>query len=1125
MVPSTIAKINFYKFVKPPAAKGKLDAGTKGTINSINAQTQAINKIGGTLNSIAKSLNGVLAIQMAELKREKKKLREQFSPQYTKAMGRKAVPFKNAFKGPKVGNFWEGLLNILGAILKYAIIKPALEWLANPENQQKVRDTLTAFKNIFEWIFTFTKGRVEGIVNGLYDLFREDASWKDRLGGFMTAFVNLGGLLLALRWLSNPGKIISDLRSVLTFFYRRLTGAKKRVTGDMAAQGRRARTRGGRAGRVGRGLLRGGVLVGGTVMSIAALGMLVNHLEQQQQELEAADAESDSEIDAVADGVKQSAESFYNEYLSKLEGKGDDDGEQRTINNEFGNALGSLQEQVVGLTDNVEQFIQNAVAGEQGAAKGGKIRKRGKGKSGFIKGPLSGYPVSLDGKGIDFIGHGTEYVAQKKSGDAFVIPLDTAHTRYDKGLTDKRIVEALEKGYKLPTKSVGGEVARRPNGGWITGPMSGYPVSVNGSGVDFIGHGTEFISKSGSDYSVIPFHSGVSEGYTKGMMGLAALGGGNLPKSAPNSQMLRGSYGAGHPQAFLGKLWQGAKNAVRGFFGAPKAANNFGPSADGAAYAKNIQSQKMPWGSILKGGLNMAANYFSNKKGVLGRIGKAATVFTGPNSDNFTFGEKLALAAQKALGGTEAEKYVSPIAQMMGVNMENANAMAAGAGIGVGGQLDSGYDVPGNPGFQPSAGMQGGGMQAAVAAGKWMLSQGMTVMGHPNFRNNKWSEMGPNTGVGYSSAGREFTGGGGGIRAMGLGLDVKDYRPDSGGSARLSNLASSAFASKEGRRISHIVHDGWGFWQKGEKRLNPGSYGYPDSLFMGIAPEAKEGTSVNDAATRGYGTEGGSMMFGSGAVGTAGALATNAGGGQGQQPQGESGSSGGGGLFGGIVSGLKNIFSPKEKGFLKKEEAPKSVSAASAAAQSSAYNTPMMSAGGELNPSSSSGNLLQAIVKLSNENKTEIQLMKGKFENLGPMLDDFQVKMDEMGEMVAGKKGDGGMGQVTAAMKEAGAGDGSNKMTAGASAQAMMQQRQQMDTMKVTKEKAAAKSAYSQKNQEIMSSVVASVNANNAKVMQAVAEANSSMGQAMKAARGGSVTRAAQASAQTGLRLSSANNA
>ena len=87
-----------------------------------------------------------------------------------------------------------------------------------------------------------------------------------------------------------------------------------------------------------------------------------------------------------------------------------------------------------------------------------------------------------------------------------------------------------------------------------------------------------------------------------------------------------------------------------------------------------------------------------------------------------------------------------------------------------------------------------------------------------------------------------------------------------------------------------------------------------------------------------------------------------------------------------------------------------------------------------------------------------------------------------------------------------------------------MQQRQQMDTMKVTKERAAAKSAYSQKNQEIMSSVVASVNANNAKVMQAVSEANSSMGQAMKAARGGSVTRAAQASAQTGLRLSSANN-
>ena len=75
-------------------------------------------------------------------------------------------------------------------------------------------------------------------------------------------------------------------------------------------------------------------------------------------------------------------------------------------------------------------------------------------QGGWISGPQSGYPVSLNGgKSVSFIGHGTEYVSQKSSGGAFVTPYDTPATRKNPGLTAMRQAEAARMGY-----SQGGEV-------------------------------------------------------------------------------------------------------------------------------------------------------------------------------------------------------------------------------------------------------------------------------------------------------------------------------------------------------------------------------------------------------------------------------------------------------------------------------------------------------------------------------------------------------------------------------------------------------------------------------------------------------------------------------------------
>ena len=112
---------------------------------------------------------------------------------------------------------------------------------------------------------------------------------------------------------------------------------------------------------------------------------------------------------------------------------------------------------------------------------------KGRSKGGWIHGPQSGYPVSLDGKNISFIGHGTEYVAQRSAG-GFVIPFDTPDTRRDPGLTSRRLSEAQSGGY---LKSIGGLIPKTALGLLGGGPggavFGGLVNSFMGSVTERIG--------------------------------------------------------------------------------------------------------------------------------------------------------------------------------------------------------------------------------------------------------------------------------------------------------------------------------------------------------------------------------------------------------------------------------------------------------------------------------------------------------------------------------------------------------------------------------------------------------------------------------------------------------------
>ena len=101
-------------------------------------------------------------------------------------------------------------------------------------------------------------------------------------------------------------------------------------------------------------------------------------------------------------------------------------------------------------------------------------------KGGWIKGPMSGYPVSLDGKTTSFIGHGTEYVGRKSGGKAFVIPFNTPATQKDSSLTARRWGEAKRGGYSLPGYARGGKALVKPKKknkafGWLKKKFDNLP--------------------------------------------------------------------------------------------------------------------------------------------------------------------------------------------------------------------------------------------------------------------------------------------------------------------------------------------------------------------------------------------------------------------------------------------------------------------------------------------------------------------------------------------------------------------------------------------------------------------------------------------------------------------------
>ena len=394
-------KINFYKFVQVKEPGGQVKQSKDAEITrALNSNTKAVNNLGLTVNSLAKVLTDLKKVAIIDLEREQKQ-QKTFKAKFA---NEKAAKRSGSFLGNlgmnKVTGFLENLLGFLGNMFKFYIGYKVLDWISKPENRQTVKNVINGVIEFGKFVVKWAKFGVTSTIDGLYDLFSDETSWWEKTLGFGKAIIGVGSILLGVRYLANPLKIIKDIGTSI----RLLIGFTK-GKGALGALGK--------------------VGLGAGALLLLSEGVFTR-----------------SAGDGTMDNMPELTE------------------EQKKLSEE-------LRRQ------RIEAGLERDVPQRAGG--------------GWISGPQSGYPVSLDGgRSTSFIGHGTEYVARKAGGGAFVVPFNTSATKRMPGLTDKRIGEAKKAGFKLPGFAAGGNLdkqiylhwtASRYN--WKTGP---YHTTVQGDG-------------------------------------------------------------------------------------------------------------------------------------------------------------------------------------------------------------------------------------------------------------------------------------------------------------------------------------------------------------------------------------------------------------------------------------------------------------------------------------------------------------------------------------------------------------------------------------------------------------------------------------------------------------------
>ena len=573
-----------YKFVSPAkAAAGAEDAG----MAKLAGQTiQAINNLGSVVNSIAGLANDLRSIQLANLTELKKK--KIFKAKFEKPEKGKFTGFVNDFVGRGAPKFWEALLNMFSGLLKLMIIRPILKWLADPKNQEKIEKTLKTLDTVFRFLKAFVGTNVTRILDGLYDLLRDDATLWQRIGGFVKAMVAMGALLAPLMILRNPRGTIILLRNSLKLFHTGLIKFHK---------GLKMR----KLGRIGK-IATVATAIGGTAY------VAKKTFDYGQ------DIADRMEPSAYGPGRGDRTLMEFSGSFSMDDIKG---GGQHVIG-EMVDRIGNLERAYGGLVPKEEYYRH--------------LPQRATG--GWINGPDSGYPVSLGRKGgqADFIGHGLEYVSKNNKGEDFVIPINNFATRAVPGLVSANMRMAHAQGFDIP-----GELPRgKENFFWGSIKKWGSNVGNWAKNKATDSHGISSL------WSNKPKNQGAKEGsgwFGKAMnWGKNILGFGTPQEEKKPSIWQNILSNAGQIGSMFGGKGGAIGGAIQTIFGGGGSLE--GGKASGWDIAQSLMGVA---GSFMDPG-SKAASW-------LGKIGGIGSAFFGPGSEGMSFGQKLGSALGVISGG------------------------------------------------------------------------------------------------------------------------------------------------------------------------------------------------------------------------------------------------------------------------------------------------------------------------------------------------------------------------------------------------------------------------------------------------------------------------------------------
>ncbi len=480
-----VSKIRFYKNVTPPT--GRINA------KSFKVTVKAVNSLGATVNSlgvVVKSLRDGMVAEMEDARKAAALARDKARENRIEAITSNAQKI--------VGNIAKASIGFLGhlwKLFKNLIIFSALQWLSDPKNQANLQRTFDRVGKFFKWMFTTFTRLVDWIGKTWDQTFGEKSNWWDRLKGAAKLMGAAAAALLGLSFLTTPIATVKAFSSMLSLVGKGIMNMAKFLGGNIVGQlglgaiagvasyndimsdesiDEEDRQSAAIGGGVGAGVgATGGAMIGNQIagpIGGAIGGALGGFLGKN-----------------VGKFLGPIAKDFFNtvkEVFGKI---------MAFVKKIFDPVMKAFKDMFVAMgpvIDNITKFIKPhlpvlmSIAEQMGkivlgplillfkgitallkmvpstdvtpTGDGDNVKQMSAG--GWISGPMSGYPVSLNGTQVDFIGHGVEYVAKRSSG-GFVIPFDTPHTRMNPGLTASRMQQASSMGFKVPQFSDGGQIA------------------------------------------------------------------------------------------------------------------------------------------------------------------------------------------------------------------------------------------------------------------------------------------------------------------------------------------------------------------------------------------------------------------------------------------------------------------------------------------------------------------------------------------------------------------------------------------------------------------------------------------------------------------------------------------